>query len=73
MGRSTFDALVLNLSHHLAVGGNGGIMKVSVEKQLLIFIRYASCQQILTEMADLFGVCEATVHTKGHQMLICPF
>lgn len=73
MGRSTCDALVLNLSHHLAVGDNGGIMKVSVEKQLLIFIRYASCQQILTEIADHFGVCEATVHTIVHRTssIIC--
>lgn len=48
-------------------------MKVSVEKQLLIFIRYASCQQILTEIADHFGVCEATVHTIVHRTssIIC--
>ncbi|VDI15791.1 Hypothetical predicted protein [Mytilus galloprovincialis] len=56
MSRSTFDALVLSLSPQLAVGLKGGIMKVSIEKQLLIFIRYASCQQILTELADSFGI-----------------
>lgn len=51
----------------------GGIMKVSIEQQLLIFIRYASCQQILTELADSFGVCEATVHTIIHRTssIIC--
>ncbi|CAC5361649.1 unnamed protein product [Mytilus coruscus] len=73
MSRSTFDALVLSLSPQLAVGLKGGIMKVSIEKQLLIFIRYASCQQILTELADSFGVCEATVHTIIHRTssIIC--
>ncbi|XP_052091046.1 uncharacterized protein LOC127727929 [Mytilus californianus] len=73
MSRSTFDALVLSVSPQLAVGLKGGIMKVSIGKQLLIFIRCASCQQILTELADSFGVCEATVHTIIHRTssIIC--
>ena len=44
-------------------------MKVPVEKQLLIFIRYASSQQTLTEITDTFSVCEATIHTIVHRTL----
>jgi hypothetical protein len=60
--RSTFDQIVILLSPKLIVGNKGGIMKVPVEKQLLIFIRYASSQQTLTEITDTFSVCEATIH-----------
>jgi hypothetical protein len=41
MNRSTFDKLVCHLSPKLLVGNKGGKMKVSVEKQLLIYIKYA--------------------------------
>jgi hypothetical protein len=37
-------------------------MKVSVEKQLLIYIKYASSQQALTEISDTYGVGEGTAH-----------
>ena len=47
MSRSTFDRVVIHLSHRFVVGNKGGIMKVFIEKQLLIFIRYASSQQTL--------------------------
>jgi len=67
--RSTFDQIVILLSPKLIVGNKGGIMKVPVEKQLLIFIRYASSQQTLTEITDTFSVCEATIHTNVHRTL----
>jgi hypothetical protein len=37
--------------------------------QLLIFIRYASSQQTLTEITDTFSVCEVTIHTIVHRTL----
>jgi hypothetical protein len=67
--RSTFDQIVILLSPKLIVGNKGGIMKVPVEKQLLIFIRYASSQQTLTEITDTFSVCEATIHAIVHRTL----
>ena len=67
--RSTFDQVVILLSPKLIVGNKGGIMKVPVEKQLLIFIRYASSQQTLTEITDTFSVCEATIHAIVHRTL----
>ena len=67
--RSTFDQIVILLFPKSIVGNKGGIMKVPVEKQLLIFIRYASSQQTLTEITDTFSVCEATIHTIVHRTL----
>lgn len=67
MSRSTFDQVIIHLTDTLAIGKKGGLMKVSVEKQLLIFLRYACTQQTLTELADNFGVCEATVHAIVHR------
>jgi DNA-binding CsgD family transcriptional regulator len=32
-------------------------------KQLLIYIKYVSSQQTMQAIADLFGVCEATVYS----------
>lgn len=48
-------------------------MKVSVEKQLLIYIKYASSQQTLTEISDTYGVGEGTAHCIIHRTssLIC--
>ena len=73
MNRSIFDKLVCHLSPKLLVGNKGGKMKVSVEKQLLIYIKYASSQQTLTEISDTYGVCEGTAHYIIHRTssLIC--
>lgn len=73
MNRSTFDKLVCHLSPKLLVGNKGGKMKVSVEKQLLIYIKYASSQQTLTEISDTYGVGEGTAHCIIHRTssLIC--
>ena len=73
MNRSTFDKLVCHLSPKLLVGNKGGKMKVSVEKQLLIYIKYASSQQTLTEISDTYGVGEGTAHCIIHltSSLIC--
>ena len=73
MNRSTFDKLVCHLSPKLLVGNKGGKMKLSIEKQLLIYIKYASSQQTLTEISDTYGVCEGTAHCIIHRTssLIC--
>ena len=73
MNRSIFDKLVCHLSPKLLVGNKGGKMKVSVEKQLLIYIKYASSQKTLTEISDTYGVCEGTAHCIIHRTssLIC--
>ncbi|XP_052080687.1 uncharacterized protein LOC127718674 [Mytilus californianus] len=38
-------------------------MKIPVDKQLLIYIRYVKSQQTMQSITDLFGVCEATVYS----------
>jgi hypothetical protein len=40
---------------------------------LLIYIKYASSQQTLTEISDTYGVCEGTAHCIIHRTssLIC--
>lgn len=71
--RDTFNRLTEELTPILILGDKDGFMKIPVEKQVLIYIKYASSQQTIQSIADLFGVCEATVHNlvKRISTVIC--
>lgn len=61
MNRDTFNELTETLSPILIHGDCDGSMKIPVDKQLLIYIKYVSSQQTMQTIGDLFGVCEATI------------
>lgn len=61
--RDTFHEITERLSPLLLHGNRDGLMKIPVDKQLLIYIKYVSSQQTMQSIADLFGVCEATVYS----------
>ena len=54
-------------------GDQDGSVKTTVENQLLIYVKYVSTQLTLQSIADLFGVCEATVFNlvKRISSVIC--
>ncbi|XP_065942736.1 putative nuclease HARBI1 [Magallana gigas] len=73
MNRHTFESLVIKLAPYLARGVKDGCIKINVEKQLLIYVKYVSTQITLQTIADIFGVCEATVFNlvKRISSVIC--
>lgn len=73
MNRHDFESLVIKLAPYLERGDRDGCMKINVEKQLLIDVKYVSTQITLQTNADIFGVCEATVFNlvKRISSVIC--
>jgi hypothetical protein len=63
MHRETFHEFTERFSPVLMHGNRDGLMNIPVDKQLLIYIKYVSSQQTMQAIADLFGVCEATVYS----------
>lgn len=54
MNRHTFESLVIKLAPYLARGVKDGCIKINVEKQLLIYVKYVSTQITLQTIADIF-------------------
>ena len=65
----TFESLVTKLAPYLMHGDQDGSVKTTVENQLLIYVKYVSTQLTLQSIADLFGVCEATVFNLVKRIL----
>ncbi|XP_060562966.1 putative nuclease HARBI1 [Ruditapes philippinarum] len=42
--------------------------EICVEKKLLIYVKYISTQQTYQALADIFGVCEYSVHKSIHEI-----
>ena len=60
MSRTSFNQLTAELSPVLL--NRCKLLKIGPEKQLLIYVKYVSSLHTLQAIADLFGVCETTVH-----------
>lgn len=73
MHRETFHEFTERFSPVLMHGNRDGLMNIPVDKQLLIYIKYVSSQQTMQAIADLFGVCEATVYSPVRRItsVIC--
>ncbi|XP_052788545.1 putative nuclease HARBI1 [Mya arenaria] len=73
MSRTSFDQLLAELSPILL--NRYKQMKIGPEKQLLIFVKYVSSLHTLQAIADLFGICETTVHVivKYVAEMICKY
>lgn len=71
MSKTSFDQLVAELSPVLY--NRCKMMKIGPEKQLLIYVKYVSSLHTLQAIAELFGVCETTVHVivKYVAKMIC--
>lgn len=61
MDRDTFDVILEQLTPRLLIGDRNCPVKISAEKQLLIYIKYVATQMTIQTLSDLFGVCEATI------------
>lgn len=59
--RSTFEILLTRLAGKLLFTDKNVKVKISPEKQLLIFLKYVSANVTLQLLADLFGVGDTTV------------
>ncbi|KAJ8315890.1 hypothetical protein KUTeg_006566 [Tegillarca granosa] len=61
MDRDTFDVILEQVTPRLLIGDRNCPVKISAEKQLLIYIKYLATQMTIQTLSDLFGVCEATI------------
>lgn len=62
ISRETFDSLVEQMIPYIGKG------EICVEKKLLIYVKYISTQQTYQALADIFGVCEYSVHKCIHEI-----
>ena len=71
LSRASFDQLAAELFPHLETRCRK--VQIGLEKQLLFFVKYVSSLHPLQDIADMFGVCESTVHViiKGVSAKIC--
>ncbi|XP_060563710.1 putative nuclease HARBI1 [Ruditapes philippinarum] len=71
MNRDTFEKLLHMMSPFLK--NSRGVHQITAEKKLLLFIKYLSTQTTFQQLADIFGVCETSVHSVIHDVseMIC--
>ncbi|XP_053394054.1 putative nuclease HARBI1 [Mercenaria mercenaria] len=66
ISRETFDKLVMYMNPHMI--RICPHQKISTEKKLLVFIKYVATQLYYQAIADMFGICETTVHNIVHDV-----
>jgi len=64
VSRDTFDKFVIQMTPFLMTKDIA--RGISVEKKLLVYIKYISTQLTFQCLADIFGICETTVHCIVH-------
>lgn len=71
MSRDTFERFVDVMSPFLMKPR--GISDISSEKKLLVFVKYLSTQITFQCIADIFGICETSVHSIIHDLsrIVC--